>query len=360
MFTFHVTPAADLRFEGETFLVFSVFQRRCVMSSLMFKRVQFAVLMTLTLCVVATQAATAAPPKLSRAHLLRLRIEAAKRKAALEAQAKQAQTKFPPAKQPQVTRFSKSRMASRANPVTTRSLAVKKSATQNKGKLPQATRRGSSFVGRNVAPAPKALTVAAKKKKKTPSQPRRMRLSTANLNVRSSTAQSSSTRQTAQTSQATAFTPQQRREFVELHAEYFAEIKQRRDNLSAKLAQIDQSAGSITGSRYVGFRFAIRVQVAKAQGRIGQHGSYTETFLSKMELRVPDEHQLDSLIDSLESIVKQLEERADDFDDEAIEDLADALDDLVDDADRLEGRLTYKTNRLKRKWLNKGGEVSYF
>ncbi len=175
-----------------------------------------------------------------------------------------------------------------------------------------------------------------------------------------SQSQASTTRQIAQTSPQTVFTAEQKRAFLELHAEYYREIKERRDALSAKLVEIHEVAGTIPGSTYLVFRLGLQAQAGKMQERIGPYGSYTITFADRMELRVPDERQLDFLVDSLESVADQFRQRADERDNEAMEDLADQLRDLVEEADRLEGRLTRKTNALKRKWQALGGQVSYF
>ena len=331
------------------------------MSPRMFKRVELAVLVALALCVVATQAVKAAPPQVKKGASLRARIEAAKQKAAYEAKVKQSEAQ----KKLKIAPWTGTPPPTQLVPTTMRrKQSVKKTTTQSNANVARTLRRSNNWiVGRKVAPAPMALSAAAKKKKKAMvamSQPRRMRLSTPNSTVRNSTPQSSSTRQTAQTSAESGSSARPKREFLELHAEYYADIKQRRDELSAKLAHIDQLAGQITGSRYVGLRSHIRIWVNFAQTGIGQYGSYTNTFDNTRELRVPDEHKLDLTIDKLEDYAKALEDRADDADDEAMEDLAEALDDLIDDADRLEGRLTSKTNRLKHKWRHKGGEVSYF
>ncbi len=139
-----------------------------------------------------------------------------------------------------------------------------------------------------------------------------------------------------------------------------AEIWQRRNEMAAKLTEIQDMSNSITGSSYVSLRWQIQSQVGVLQQRIGVYGASTVTTSQQIKLTVPNENLLDNRIKDLDDLVDELEDQADDADNDAMENLADQLEDLVDDVDRLEGRLTRKTNSFKRAWANMGGDVGYF
>ena len=156
------------------------------------------------------------------------------------------------------------------------------------------------------------------------------------------------------------YSPQVRQEFVQLHARFANDIIQRVNNMHAKLNQIKQQVQTITGSRYVSIRSRMLIRVNILKQKIGTYGAYSITTPNQIKLLVPNEDLLDRLINDLEDLVDDLEDRADNADDDAMEDFADDLEDLIDDADRLEGRLTNKTNCLKRAWARKDGQVGYF
>ena len=168
------------------------------------------------------------------------------------------------------------------------------------------------------------------------------------------------TAQSVPNSQSDTFSQEEVAEFVQLHADYLSVILERRNEFYEKLIEIQQVAQQITGSPYVSFRSQIIIKASGVKQRIGTYGAYSITTPQQIKLRVPNERLIDDLINELEDLVDQLEDRADDRDDDNIKDLADQLDDLVDDADRLEGRLTRKTNRLRRIWSRRGGDVDYF
>lgn len=168
------------------------------------------------------------------------------------------------------------------------------------------------------------------------------------------------TAQSVPNSQSDTFSQEEVAEFVQLHADYLSVILERRNEFYEKLIEIQHVAQQITGSPYVSFRSQIIIKASGVKQRIGTYGAYSITTPQQIKLRVPNERLIDDLINELEDLVDQLEDRADDRDDDNIKDLADQLDDLVDDADRLEGRLTRKTNRLRRIWSRRGGDVDYF
>jgi hypothetical protein len=161
-------------------------------------------------------------------------------------------------------------------------------------------------------------------------------------------------------SQNETYSAEVRAEFVQLHADRMAEIWQRRNEMAAKLSEILQLNNTISGSQFVSLRSQIKGRVLGLQSRIGTYGASSVTTAQQIKLTIPNESLIDDQLRDLDDLGDELEDRADDADNDAMEDLADQLEDLVDDADRLEGRLTRKTNSLKRAWARKGGDVDYF
>jgi hypothetical protein len=178
-----------------------------------------------------------------------------------------------------------------------------------------------------------------------------------------STPRSQSNNATAQSvpnSQSDTFSQAEVAEFVQLHADHLSEILERRNEFYEKLTEAQQLVQQISGSPYVSLRRQMFFKVAGLKQSVGTYGAYSITTPQQIKLTIPNEQRIDNLINDLEDLVDQMKDRADDRDEDYAKDLAEQLDDLVDDADRLEGRLTRKTNRLKRIWSHRGGDVDNF